>query len=433
VSGLDAEDAKGPFPAQISFGAQKVRVGALEFPCSSLYTSCMRRVAWALAIGAGLLALPQAAISHTGPLFRAFGTPVIDAAQGPGEWDGASRHDFAVNRHPTEGGGTVTASLYVMNDGGNLYVALRVPNATVSDSRFEVEFDNNHDQVTSVGEDYVALTNNGFEDRSYQQGPGYFIWSPDSANGGTIDGAGLDGDQAGYSFYELRHPLNSSDDAHDVSLRAGSRVGLVVNFTHCVGLCTSRSSVRNADLVVVSGTRVPPDTQITSGPAQGSANRSLEASFAFVGTDDAIPAGELLFECSYDTLDWDRCTAPHGLSTEDGRHTFRVRSIDEAGIVDPSPAERTWTVDSTEPSKPRVRGPRTTKNRRPSFTFSSTDARTPRSRIRFRCAFDSRRLHRCGARYRQRLRPGRHVLRVEALDQLGNVSPRATVGIRVRR
>ena len=46
------------------------------------------------------------------------------------------RADFTVNRASSEGGGTVPATIYVMNDAVNLYIAIKVTNATVGGSDF---------------------------------------------------------------------------------------------------------------------------------------------------------------------------------------------------------------------------------------------------------------------------------------------------------
>jgi hypothetical protein len=51
----------------------------------------------------------------------------------------------------------------------------------------------------------------------------------------------------------------------------------------------------------------------------------------------------------------------------------------------------------------------------------------------FKCAVDSTRLKRCPAVYRVKLRPGRHVVRVGAVDRLGNQGEVATFRIRVKR
>jgi hypothetical protein len=298
----------------------------------------------------------------------------------------------------------------------------------------ELRFDNNHDRFNAFGDDYLALTNFGFEDRFFQQiATDTYTWTWDDDAGGTVDGHGLDRDHAGFSFYELRHPLNSADDTHDFSLRPGNRVGVDVYFRHCVGGCVARTGPRDADIVIVSGTRIPPDTQITSGPPGGSLTRAPEARFEFTGTDDVLPPQELTFECTIEGDAWEACTSPVKVLPEDGKRTFRVRALDEALIPDASPAERTWTIDMTIPSRPRVRGPRRTRSRRPTYHLSSSDAITPRGRIRFRCSANSRRLRSCKARYRPRLRRGRNTVRVEAIDQAGNVSERTTVRVLVRR
>ena len=87
----------------------------------------------------------------------------------------------------------------------------------------------------------------------------------------------------------------------------------------------------------------PPDTSITAGPADSTASTS--ASFRFQTTE----AGST-FACRIDDGDWGDCTSPKaysGLAT--GSHTFQVTAIDAAGNEDPTPAGRTWTVDTMLP------------------------------------------------------------------------------------
>ncbi len=78
--------------------------------------------------------------------------------------------------------------------------------------------------------------------------------------------------------------------------------------------------------------------------------------------------------------------------------------------------------DRTPPLRPTVRGPRETFQQAPVYRFSSRDSRTPRTKIRYRCSFDSSRLHRCSARYRTVLTFRPHLLRVQAVDAAGNRS-----------
>ena len=57
-------------------------------------------------------------------------------------------------------------------------------------------------------------------------------------------------------------------------------------------------------------------------------------------------------------------------------------------------------------SPPRVSGPRSTTLERPQYRFRAAHA------VSFRCAFDSKKLHVCRARFSQRLSLGTHTLRV---------------------
>jgi uncharacterized protein (TIGR03382 family) len=83
----------------------------------------------------------------------------------------------------------------------------------------------------------------------------------------------------------------------------------------------------------------PPDTEITSGPSDKTFETS--ATFDFQATEP-----DATFECSLDGADYEPCTSP--LRRGDlrlGRHILLVRSIDEAGNVDLTPAQREWLID----------------------------------------------------------------------------------------
>jgi hypothetical protein len=73
---------------------------------------------------------------------------------------------------------------------------------------------------------------------------------------------------------------------------------------------------------------------------------STKTTFRFSSND-----GEATFECKLDGGTFDVCTSPKeypGL-IEGSTHTFEVRAVDPAGNTDPTPARRTWTVDTTPP------------------------------------------------------------------------------------
>ena len=387
-------------------------------------------------------AVAGGATAHNGTVFRGFGTAVIDGSFSAGEWDSAGHMQFNVTRSPLEGGGIVPATLYVMNDAQNLYIAIRVSGASAGGSRFFIEFDNNDDRRLQEGED--GLFDDGsaqLQDRfMHQASP--TLWTPldDNANGGTLDGAFAQGDDVGVATFEIAHPLDDADNAHDFSLRAGDRLGVAAfDFLHCTGplfsTCASSTSfLSGMDIVVLSGSRIPPDTQITVGQDEGSMTTDSDFLFEFTGSDDVLGPSQLTFECKLDEGVWEACTSPEELSVADGRHTFSVRAIDDMGNLDPSPAQRNWIRDSTAPSKPVIRGRRSVrKGQRVVLRFSASDRFTPSSRIEFRCSVDSSRLKSCRATFRARLRPGRHTIRARAIDRVGNQSGLAKARIVVKR
>lgn len=90
----------------------------------------------------------------------------------------------------------------------------------------------------------------------------------------------------------------------------------------------------------------PPETMIDSGPS-GTVSLT-SATFSFSATE----AGSS-FECRLDGAAFTPCTSPTSYSgLADGSHTFGVRATDPAGNTDPTPASRTWTIDTTEPTPP---------------------------------------------------------------------------------
>lgn len=103
---------------------------------------------------------------------------------------------------------------------------------------------------------------------------------------------------------------------------------------------------------VVPGT---PETWIVSGPVDvdpgtpGIQSNSRNASFTYMGSDDATPLNQLVFECRLDTtndLAWVDCEYPaEYLNLSPGEHTFQIRAVDQlgAGLADPTPASFTWT------------------------------------------------------------------------------------------
>ena len=88
----------------------------------------------------------------------------------------------------------------------------------------------------------------------------------------------------------------------------------------------------------------PPDTALDSGPSATVGQSSATLTFHGSDTNDT-------FQCSLDGAPWATCTSPQQYtSLADGTHTFRVRAVNSAGEADPTPAEASWTVDTTPPA-----------------------------------------------------------------------------------
>ena len=103
-----------------------------------------------------------------------------------------------------------------------------------------------------------------------------------------------------------------------------------------------------------------------------------------------------------------------------------------AALVAGAPAA-TAPPDRLPPTTPTIDGQLAPVVLRPVFTFGATDRRTPRGKLRFRCAFDGGSLRPCARIHRPAaaLSFGGHTLRVRALDLAGNLSRVTSLSFRV--
>lgn len=157
------------------------------------------------------------------------------------------------------------------------------------------------------------------------------------------------------------------------------------------------------------------DTQVAAPALSGPAGftRDPTPSYTFSGEDGAG------FDCAVDGAATP-CDAsgftPGPLG--DGTHTIRVRQTDLAGNVSEA-AVRSVTVDTRAPQTTGLRRRNSRFDPTPSFRFRSSEVGSG-----FQCKVDRRRFRPCRSPYTtRRLRPGRHVLRVRAVDRAGNVDP----------
>jgi hypothetical protein len=106
-----------------------------------------------------------------------------------------------------------------------------------------------------------------------------------------------------------------------------------------IGLNATTSTGRT-----VSVDNTPPNTVIDSGPS--GTDSSSSATFTFSSNETNVS-----FLCLIDSVEIENCTSPktfNGLSN--GSHTFQVTATDAAGNTDPTPASRTWTVNTAGPT-----------------------------------------------------------------------------------
>ena len=180
----------------------------------------------------------------------------------------------------------------------------------------------------------------------------------------------------------------------------------------------ARDAAGNVDQTPASRTftidTVPPDTTITAGPTGPTANAS--PSFGFASEPDAT------FECRLGTTGaFEPCTSPRTLGPlTDGDYTFAVRARDAAGNIDPTPATRSFAVNTVAPQTTIETGPpEFTNDPTPTFTLASS---TPGST--FACALDQAPSAPCTSPHTtQPLQDGPHTLAVRATDPIGNADP----------
>jgi outer membrane protein OmpA-like peptidoglycan-associated protein len=162
-----------------------------------------------------------------------------------------------------------------------------------------------------------------------------------------------------------------------------------------------------------------PDTTISSTPPSLSASRS--ASLPFTGSDGS-GTGVASYECQIDGGLWIVCTSPMSLtSLTDGAHTFRVRAIDNVGLVDPTPASYSWTVDASAPDTTITSAPAAqVATSSASIAFTGTDG-SGSGVASYECRLDGGAWTACTSpRSLTGLADGSHTFAVRAIDNVGN-------------
>jgi hypothetical protein len=192
-------------------------------------------------------------------------------------------------------------------------------------------------------------------------------------------------------------------------------VGLGVRTSSTDGVhYASREDSAHAPQLVVTvapGDSTPPNTVIDSGPS-GTVT-SAAAAFGFSSSELGST-----FECSLDGAAFSACTAPQNYAgLAEGQHTFSVRAIDAVGNIDPTPASRTWTVDTVAPSTVIDASPPVNSNSTSaSFSFSADEPG-----VTFTCKLDGGSYTACTSpKSLTGLSEGEHTFTVQGNDPAGN-------------
>jgi len=166
--------------------------------------------------------------AHNGLTLSAYTStpPTIDGNIQAGEWATAAKTTIS----PFGPGNVYSGTLYMMNDGVNLYigVAIQGDGDLTSDDNVRFYFDNDHGGETTREPGDDDIINQGtstvigdlFSDGTFDQ------W--DTLFGGTNDGQVASSRQGSLNMFELSHPLDDADNAHDFSLLAGQTVGFAL-------------------------------------------------------------------------------------------------------------------------------------------------------------------------------------------------------------
>jgi hypothetical protein len=165
-----------------------------------------------------------------------------------------------------------------------------------------------------------------------------------------------------------------------------------------------------AEYECVSG--MPDDTRFVEKPSDPSRDRNPH--FGYTAT------GATSYQCKLDSAPVYSACSPSGVDYSglaDGSHTILVRALNGAG-PDASPAQYTWTVDTTAPVTTFLAHPGATSyGRSAQFEFG-----TDESGSTFRCSLDSAPPSSCRSPIElTSLSGGSHTFSVAAVDPAGNV------------
>ena len=224
---------------------------------------------------------------------------------------------------------------------------------------------------------------------------------------------------SGWFWYAGKTPDGSLESAYE-----GGKLYSVMNGTG-TGPWSEGNSL--ADFEFKTYVVPPPDTRIDSGPV-GKVS-TPDVTFTYSGIP---PGGVDHFECKLDGGSFAPCpdTGKTYAGLVDGQHVFAVVATDVGDNADPTPPTRSFSVDATAPQTLIRKAAKKPRKRKLTITFASSESGSS-----FKCKLDRRAFAPCTSpKTYRRLKAGRHKVKIQATDALGNVDATpALVKIRIPR
>lgn len=246
----------------------------------------------------------------------------------------------------------------------------------------------------------VVDDSNPADGETTRVGNAYFALSHELQDTGALDGLFCSFDGGTRSRCDHNYSVEGlADGSHTFSAVARDIAG----------------NVSDPTVITWDVQRGAPVTAIDFGP--NGATRQTGASFQFSSSKPGT------FECRLDDGDWEACESPLNLTgLADGSHTFRVRAVSSVapvGVKDPTPASRTWTVDTVAPDVAIDSAPEgQVVSYNGDVTFHSTDPDAG-----FQCKVGSGLYDDCSSPWHVTgLSAGEVTVSVRAVDPAGNVS-----------
>lgn len=157
-----------------------------------------------------------------------WGTAGIDGAFDTGsEWKCAEMRSFAANIS----GGSTPAEVYWMNDGTNLYMAVRVFQSSLANvNDIRIDFDNDGDGAPAVGDDAIGYEGEDmvFIDEYLDRRCLNRSQSGCGRIDSSVDGSGAVANDGTWTTFELTHPL-SGTPGEDFDVSAGDALGFFLS------------------------------------------------------------------------------------------------------------------------------------------------------------------------------------------------------------